>query len=70
MTPRCGAQDEICWSCTPWSNVSAAVDAVRRDLPRGKAILYYNEAFPVIAGNGQFPHICDRGGDFDDHRNK
>ena len=69
MTPRCGAQDEICWSCTPWSNVSAAVDTVRRDLERGEAILYYNEAFPVIAGNGQFPHICDRGGDFDDHRN-
>ena len=43
--------DEICWSCTPWSNLSAAVDAARLDLPRGTAILTYNEAYPVfVAG--------------------
>ncbi len=49
-----------------------AVSTVRSDLPRGKAILYYNEAYPVIAGgvvNGtKYAHICDTGGDFDDHR--
>ena len=48
------------------------MSTVRADLPRGKAILYYNEAYPVIAGgvvNGtKFAHICDTGGDFDDHR--
>jgi hypothetical protein len=64
--------DEICWSCTTWADVNTAVSTVRADLPRGKAILYYNEAFPVIAGgvvNGTaFAHICDTGGDFDDHR--
>ena len=37
------------WSCTTWENVSAAVDTVRADLPRGEAILYYNEAYPVFA---------------------
>eukprot|EP01050_Picozoa_sp_SAG11_P001837 SAG11_NODE_86_length_17300_cov_11.466717_9_plen_94_part_00 len=36
--------DELCWSCLPYSNLSAAVNLVRRDLPRGTAILYYNEA--------------------------
>jgi hypothetical protein len=51
--------DEICWSCTPWSNLSAAVDLVRASLPRGKAILYYNEAFPVLSDS-----VCDSGGDF------
>ena len=40
--------DELCWSCTPYSNLTAAVDLVRRDLPRGSAILYYNEAYPVL----------------------
>jgi hypothetical protein len=35
--------DELCWSCLPFSNLSAAVGLVRRDLPRGTAILYYNE---------------------------
>ena len=40
--------DEICWSCTPYSNLTAAVDLVRHDLPRGSAILYYNEAYPVL----------------------
>ena len=40
--------DELCWACTPWSNLSAAVDAARADLPRGTAILTYNEAYPVF----------------------
>ena len=51
------------WSCTSWENVSAAVDAVRADLPRGEAILYYNEAYPVLAFEK-----CDTGGDFDPNR--
>ena len=51
--------DEICWGCTPWSNLSAAVDTVRASLPRGKAILYYNEAYPVLSNS-----VCDSGGDF------
>jgi hypothetical protein len=36
---------------------------VRADLPRGEAILYYNEAYPVIADEK-----CDTGGDFDPNR--
>jgi hypothetical protein len=55
--------DEICWSCTSWENVSTAVDTVRADLPRGEAILYYNEAYPVLAYEK-----CDTGGDFDPSR--
>jgi hypothetical protein len=41
--------DELCWSCLPYSNLTAAVNLVRRDLPRGTAILYYNEAYPVLS---------------------
>eukprot|EP01052_Picozoa_sp_SAG31_P044263 SAG31_NODE_7652_length_1629_cov_1.811765_1_plen_242_part_00 len=41
--------DELCWSCLPYNNLTAAVDLVRRDLPRGTAILYYNEAYPVFS---------------------
>lgn len=40
--------DELVWSCTPWGNLSAAADLVREDLPRGTAILTYNEAYPVF----------------------
>lgn len=61
--------DELCWSCTPWQNLSAAVDLVRGDLPRGKAILTYNEAWPVFALNdgdksegGLWQWNCDTGG--------
>ena len=49
--PTCSFGDEICFGCTPWSNLSAAVDTVRKDLPRGQAILFYNEGFPAIRGN-------------------
>ena len=41
--------DELCWSCLPYSNLTAAIALVRRDLPRGTAILYYNEASPVLS---------------------
>eukprot|EP00040_Diaphanoeca_grandis_P027324 m.155225 g.155225 ORF g.155225 m.155225 type:complete len:347 (+) comp30931_c0_seq6:115-1155(+) len=51
--------DELGWQCISWGNISAAVDMVRSDLPRGKAILYYNEAYPVFT-DGQ----CDQQGDF------
>jgi hypothetical protein len=48
--------DELCWSCTPYDNLTAAVNLVRRDLPRGTAILYYNEAYPVVQeGKCQLP---------------
>ena len=36
---------------------------MRADLPRGEAILYYNEAYPVLAFDK-----CDTGGDFDPNR--
>jgi hypothetical protein len=55
--------DELCWSCISWKNLSAAVDTVRADLPRGEAILYYNEAYPVFANNK-----CSTGGDFGPNR--
>ena len=55
--------DELCWSCITWQNLSAAVDTVRADLPRGQAVLYYNEAYPVLAYNK-----CSPGGDFDPNR--
>jgi hypothetical protein len=62
--------DELCWACTPWQNLSAAVDLVRGDLPRGKAILTYNEAYPVFTLNdgekngdgGLWQWNCDTGG--------
>lgn len=55
--------DELCWQCLSWQNLSTAVDTVRADLPRGEAILYYNEAFPVLAASK-----CSTGGDFDPNR--
>jgi len=55
--------DELCWSCLSWQNLTSAVDAVRADLPRGDAILYYNEAYPVFAYGK-----CSTGGDFDKNR--
>lgn len=55
--------DELCWSCLSWQNLSTAVDTVRADLPRGEAILYYNEAYPVFAYGK-----CSTGGDFDKNR--
>ena len=66
--------DELIWSCTPWANLSAAADFVRADLPRGTAILTYNEAYPVFvtapaeAGSlapneaGLWQWNCDTGG--------
>lgn len=60
--------DELCWMCTPWTNLSAAVDLVRTDLPRGKAILTYNEAYPVFTlglperDGGLWQWNCDTGG--------
>ena len=55
--------DELCWGCLPWQNLSTAVDTVRADLPRGDAILYYNEGYPVFAYSK-----CSTGGDFDKNR--
>lgn len=64
----------LCWVgvggvCVDVGGGGAVTVRVPVALLTGKTILYYNEAFPVIAGNGNFSHICDRGGDFDDHRN-
>ena len=49
--------DELAWACISWTDISAAVDLVRHDLPRGTAILYQNEAFPIFTNGvcGGFP---------------
>jgi hypothetical protein len=51
--------DEIIGAGVPFSNLSAVVDRVRSDLPRGQAILHYNEAAPVIWDPTDFyyPHV-------------
>eukprot|EP00035_Acanthoeca_spectabilis_P033536 m.24187 g.24187 ORF g.24187 m.24187 type:complete len:336 (+) comp6038_c0_seq1:79-1086(+) len=42
--------DELIWNCLSYNNLTAAIDLVRQDLPRGTAVLYQNEAFPVFTG--------------------
>eukprot|EP00039_Didymoeca_costata_P015627 m.269978 g.269978 ORF g.269978 m.269978 type:complete len:330 (+) comp16260_c0_seq2:38-1027(+) len=44
--------DELAWSCIPLSNISAVASRVRVDIPRGKGIIYYNEAFPPFVPDG------------------
>jgi hypothetical protein len=48
--------DEICWRCISYENLSFAVNLVRESLPRGSAIIYYNEAFPIFTGD-----VCSSG---------
>jgi len=45
-------------NCIPWSNVSAAADAVRSSFPRGQAIIYYNEAFPPFVDQKMWHYNC------------
>ena len=51
--------DEIVGAGVPFANLSAVVDKIRSDLPRGKAILYCNEAAPVVwdAADFYYPHV-------------
>lgn len=48
--------DELCWACIPYRDVITAADTVRASFPRGQAIIYYNEAFPVFTSD-----VCNNG---------
>lgn len=52
--------DELAWNCIPYSNITAAADLVRASIPRGQGIIYYNEAWPPFAADGQrlWRHMC------------
>ena len=40
--------DELIWNCLPPDDLTAAVDMIRASFPRGQAIIWYNEATPVL----------------------
>ncbi len=51
--------DELCWNCISYANVSWAGALARRTLP-ARAVVYYNEAYPVftdgVCGDGTPVH--------------
>jgi hypothetical protein len=40
--------DELVWNCLPPDQLRAGVDLIRKSFPRGEAIIWYNEAIPVL----------------------
>eukprot|EP01046_Picozoa_sp_COSAG06_P013804 COSAG06_NODE_841_length_11989_cov_4.537763_16_plen_456_part_00 len=41
--------DELVWNCLPPDELHHAVDLIRKSFPRGQAIIWYNEATPVLS---------------------
>ena len=41
--------DELVWNCLPPGELRMGVDLIRKSFSRGKAIIWYNEATPVLS---------------------